>query len=140
MAWSSGSADGVPHRPERGGQRIEPVQMTPHLSAVSGPGRRDDLFCGGREPVQPDLYQDRGAGTAHADAGRGADRDFCFGEDRPGRLGDLDDGPAGKRRVGLTVGDHPQREQVRLAARLMGFYRFGDGHGLGPFHVRHDLI
>ena len=54
--------------PVRAEDRESLVVAGPQLGGVRGVGRRDRVAGGGgREPVQPDPHQDRGAGAARAD-------------------------------------------------------------------------
>ena len=132
------AAYGVLHRPDRRGQRIEPMQDAAERGKVTMLRRGDCLLGRRREPVQPDLEERPGTrvGAAVPGGGKcGAAGRAHLGNDRPGRPADLG---RGRHQSRLDPAEHVQLEQVRLAPHLVIVYLVVGSHGnSAPFISRH---
>ena len=132
------AAYGVLHRPDRRGQRIEPMQDAAERGKVTMLRRGDCLLGRRREPVQPDLEERPGTrvGAAVPGGGKcGAAGRAHLGNDRPGRPADLG---RGRHQSRLDPAEHVQLEQVRLAPHLVIAYLVVGSHGnSAPFISRH---
>ena len=121
------AAYGVLRRPDRGCHRLEPVQVAAEPRGVTLPGRGDRLLGYPGKPVQPHPQERPGTRIAAVHVSqRGPAGGPGFSHDSAGCLAHLG---RGRRQLAFAVREHPQPQQVRLAALLMILYFLGGSHG-----------
>ena len=121
------AAYGVLRRPDRGRHRLEPVQVAAKPRGVTLPGRGDRLLGCPGEPLQPHPQERPGTRIAAVDVSqRGPAGGPGFSHDSAGCLAHLG---RGRRQLAFAAREHPQPQQVRLAALLMIQYLLGGSHG-----------
>ena len=124
------AAYGVLRRPDRGRHRLEPVQATAEPRSVTLPGRSDRLLGYPGEPVQPHPQERPGTRIAAVHVGQ---RDPAGG---PGfshySAGCLAHLGRGRCQLAFAAREHPQPQQIGLAALLMILYFLGGSQWQSP--------